>query len=325
MTNWKKAVVELARRKGRVLEKIIEDLESLLSGEQFIIKSPDWIYDQVAERKREVDLSLRGNFGTHQILIIIECRDHGRRQGTPWIEQLYQKTKDLRANAVVAISSSGFSGPAMIKAEKFGIELRTLTTFHPEEIVSWLKPPIVVFSNNLIQVMHVNYEVTDNDNIGLIEPVDSEERKTLWQDTTKGSDPMLLLANGKKMSINDFVLAVNDQNDNFLHKDILPNANPVLKSISINLYNPDQLLYIEANEIQYRIIRIDIDVNCFTIEKEIRPETGFIYQSEEKVLGGRIDYHFQITDVNKLSLSLQNDMEKNKQNLIVVYKSNPKT
>lgn len=133
-------------RTGRDLELLVKALERMdLQGA--IVKSPDFLYDKVAEENREVDVSIKTRIGTHEIIIIFECRDRKTKPGPDWIEQLAQKTKDLGAHKVVAVSSSGFTKSAAKKALKNNIELRTLEGITSKEIFSWFSPqsiPVVI-------------------------------------------------------------------------------------------------------------------------------------------------------------------------------------
>ena len=54
-------------------------------------------------------------------MLMIECRDHSRKQSSDWTEQLVTKTKALKANKVIAISHKGFYAPAIKLAKKHGI------------------------------------------------------------------------------------------------------------------------------------------------------------------------------------------------------------
>ncbi len=124
---------------GQSLEKLVEVLEKMdMAGAE--IKTRDKIYDKVAKEPREVDVSVRFRKGSHDFLIIFECRDRKRKNGPDWIEQITQKTRDLGANKVIAVSSSGFTQGAIEKAKQHNIKLRTLEEITPQEIFDWFIP-----------------------------------------------------------------------------------------------------------------------------------------------------------------------------------------
>lgn len=101
MPNWKQ------------FEKLVARIETALSPIGAKISCPDRIPDLTTGELREVDASIRYMVGTIPILIIIECRDRKRHQGSEWIEQLAIKRDHLGAAKCIAVSSSGFTKPAV--------------------------------------------------------------------------------------------------------------------------------------------------------------------------------------------------------------------
>ncbi|MDW5549484.1 restriction endonuclease [Methanosarcina sp.] len=142
-------------RKGRELEELVATLEKGLSGSSIKITSPDFVEDIVLEEKREVDVSLRFTMGSHDFLLVFECRDHKKTQDVMWIEQLATKRDDICVNKLIAVSSNGFSENARKKAHAKNIELRTLKEIDPKEILGWFQAKkLTVFSLkwNIIKV-----------------------------------------------------------------------------------------------------------------------------------------------------------------------------
>jgi len=122
------------RRKGRNLEEVVKLLEEALIEQNIEVKSPDYIPDKDTGQPREVDISLRGNIGSSKFLIIIECRDRIEMPDSTWIEQIACKRESVGADKVIAVSSTGFTEPAKIKAQKNKIELRTFEEIDPQEM-----------------------------------------------------------------------------------------------------------------------------------------------------------------------------------------------
>jgi hypothetical protein len=126
-------------RKGKDLELLVAHLEDHLGPLGIRVESPDFIPDKDALQLREVDISLRSQIGSSNILVIVECRDRKGDEDVRWIEQLSKKRESVGADKAVAVSSSGFSEPAKIKAMKENIELRTLSEVDTDEIGKWFK------------------------------------------------------------------------------------------------------------------------------------------------------------------------------------------
>lgn len=82
---------------------------------------------------RQIDVSIRrGNS-----LTIVECRLHRRPQDVNWIEELAGRRLSFRADAVIAVSASGFTIGARRKASAIGVVLRQLEELSDDEIQNW--------------------------------------------------------------------------------------------------------------------------------------------------------------------------------------------
>lgn len=82
---------------------------------------------------RQIDISIR----REEILTLIECRIHNKPQDVKWIEELIGRRISLQAESVIAVSHSGFTKGAILKAKRHGIILRDLKTLTEEEILQW--------------------------------------------------------------------------------------------------------------------------------------------------------------------------------------------
>jgi hypothetical protein len=80
---------------------------------------------------REVDILIEVGGGLTRVQIAVESRDRGRKDDIQWVDHLIGKYALLPIDRVLAISRTGFSGAAKLKAELHGIELVS-----PEEIAS---------------------------------------------------------------------------------------------------------------------------------------------------------------------------------------------
>lgn len=85
------------------------------------------------EQSRQIDITVR----REEKLTLVECRIHRGKQNVKWIEELIGRRISLRADAVIAVSATGFTKGAIKKAKAFGIILRDLVTLTEEEISSW--------------------------------------------------------------------------------------------------------------------------------------------------------------------------------------------
>ncbi|WP_100178204.1 restriction endonuclease [Bradyrhizobium nitroreducens] len=88
------------------------------------------------DQSRQIDI----NIDRDGEKIHVECRVHKNPQDVKWIEELIGRRASLRPDAMIAVSSSGFTEGAIKKAAAFSIHLRTLSTLTDDEIRLWVDP-----------------------------------------------------------------------------------------------------------------------------------------------------------------------------------------
>jgi hypothetical protein len=115
-------------------EQMIARIHELLEGEGSQVEWNEHIPDpDNPGRLRQIDVVVRKD----GFLGLIECRIHKSKQNVKWVEELIGRRISLKADAVVAVSSNGFTGGAIKKAAKHGIVLRDLLSLSDDEIRSW--------------------------------------------------------------------------------------------------------------------------------------------------------------------------------------------
>src|SRR6266498_971369 len=100
-------------------ETLITNIERLLAPQGAYVRYNDFIPDKITGEPRQVDGSIRYKANGVSVLITIECRERAKIDDVTWIEQLATKRKDIGASATIAVSSSGFTKPALIKARAY--------------------------------------------------------------------------------------------------------------------------------------------------------------------------------------------------------------
>lgn len=121
-------------RAGRYLEVLVGQLEHLLGVGTLTVRSPEFIPNRHTGDPVEVDVTLRGRVGSTDVLVALECRDRGKREGVNWIRELATKRDDIGAAAIVAVSRSGFTKDATAEAASRGVVLKTLLRLSEKEI-----------------------------------------------------------------------------------------------------------------------------------------------------------------------------------------------
>lgn len=115
-------------------EKQIHRIHSLLEQEGSSVTWNDKVQDpDNPDRTRQIDISIRRDGQ----LTLVECRLHKRTQDVNWIEELIGRRASLKADAVIAVSASGFTEGAKRKSRTHGVILRDLVGLTEEEIRHW--------------------------------------------------------------------------------------------------------------------------------------------------------------------------------------------
>jgi len=190
-----------AKPAWREFEKLIARIEKAMAPSGAIVKTPDRVLDKTTGSPREVDATIRYQVGTCPILITIECRDRTSIEDVTWIEQLVEKRRSIGASITVAVSSSGFTAPAITKAMASGIEVRTLTDTTADDFVKWLRFQNVVVRILKTEVTSIRLDLYDVPDGAVISPVLQESYKR------QGPQAPLFIRNsdGKQISIEDFL------------------------------------------------------------------------------------------------------------------------
>jgi hypothetical protein len=115
-------------------EQMIARIHELLEGEGAHVEWNEKITDpENSKRLRQIDVVVRKD----GFLSLIECRIHKHKQDVKWIEELIGRRISLNADAVIAVSSNGFTSGATKKAAKYGIFLNDLLSLSDDEIKFW--------------------------------------------------------------------------------------------------------------------------------------------------------------------------------------------
>jgi Restriction endonuclease len=121
-------------KESEQFEQQIHRIHELLDGSGATVIWDDRIADpDNPSRARQIDITIRRNGK----VTIVECRQHRSPQDVQWIEELIGRRVSLRADGVIAVSSSGFTAGALRKASAHGIILRDLQDLTEAEVKVW--------------------------------------------------------------------------------------------------------------------------------------------------------------------------------------------
>jgi hypothetical protein len=284
-------------RKGRGTELVLKELESLTLRDQAEIKSPDYIIDVVTRRPREVDISIRHKMGTHKFLTVIECRDRKEKEDVTWIEQIVTKTKNIQANRVIAVSTSGFTSGAKDLAQHENIVLRTLRDFKANETTEWMDTntfealeKMVMLRDIYIQLVQV--DLKDKNKAKNYEAnYKLELNKKEFKESLTGSYVNLLEI-------------INNENNDFFFNDLNIGI-PVIKKMRLT-FTPENRYLFKFEDRIYHIKYIDVEMECSIILKSIPITKTIRYAEEEKPFLDKVDYGFTLNE-KQVFISLAKD------------------
>lgn len=129
-------------KSGRLLEVMVHRLQELLVHEGVIVTSPDKFCDKDGKVIGEIDVTLRFEFGGCEVVVGMECRDWpsaNRRQGVGWIEAIKGKRDRLTVDKMIAVSTTGFTEPAVDFADSCGIDLWAVEDVSKLDLHGWFE------------------------------------------------------------------------------------------------------------------------------------------------------------------------------------------
>lgn len=106
-------------------QRLVTLLTATLAGHARVTESA-MLQDRVTGEQREVDVLVVATTATYNINLGIEVIAWGRRADTPWVEKMRAKHDNLLTDKLILVSESGFSSPAKLKAQFYGIETLTI-------------------------------------------------------------------------------------------------------------------------------------------------------------------------------------------------------
>lgn len=260
-------------RDWREFEKRIARIEAVLAPRGAVVKSPDRVQDLVLGSWREVDASIRYRLGTVPVLITIECRLHKATQDDTWIEQLASKRQKIGAAKTIAVSSSGFSEPAIKTANLYGIELRQVDELSAEEILGWL---------NLTSIVHrVQHSTLEAFNAQLRAEPGDQSPPTLAPDVAQAFEADLVNApvfttrrGSRTLTVNDLWRAVQLQNPD-VYEGVPDDGSKVRRNFKIEL--PKGLIYVETTDGPRSVETLELGFDLFIERLETPAITSEAY------------------------------------------------
>jgi len=257
-------------RSWRRFEELVARIERTLGPRGAVVKCPDHIPDKFTGQLREVDASVRFPIGTVEILITIECRDRSSVQDVTWIEQLPAKKDAVGAAKTVAVSSSGFTQPAIERAESLGIEVRQITEITDDDIFQWFPIKEITTFVNRSGVVGVHLILE-----GVDQPEKVEFDKTVQDLLGQNQGRALVFTkrpDGEKLSLDDLINKCKDRANDFFVSGLPDDGSRISRTLKLTF--PPQKLFIQLTSGPCAISALLITFELF-VERSTIPISGF--------------------------------------------------
>lgn len=114
---------------GIAFEKVVAAIQSQLDPAATVTHD-EVIVDRLGH-SRQFDVVVRGVFAAQKMLGVIECKDLGKKVGTPEVDAFITKASEVNANFKILVSRNGFSKPALEKCAHYGIQALSLLDKDP--------------------------------------------------------------------------------------------------------------------------------------------------------------------------------------------------
>jgi hypothetical protein len=280
----------------RAFEQLVARIERALLPQGAIVQSPDKIVDKNTGQPREVDASIRYQLGSAPILITIECRDRISTQDVTWIEQLASKRLSVGADLTIAVSSTRFTGPAVMAAERLGIQLRLIEDITDQEIAKWAHDFVVrvrLLDWKIIRIAHHLHDRLQDVKIG-------SPLAELFQSHTSSSELILFYECRTNRSVSAKMLL-----DSTLQRNAVA-VNQPKRRFTIRLEAPPDTYWVPTNHGERTLHSLEVEIDARFVVGAFDLTSVYEYSTANAPVAHIAEGSFQIDDNETLILSVVN-------------------
>jgi len=262
---------------GSVFESLIASIQQSVHN-RANIETNKKVKDVDTGKLRQIDISLRLSDGPTEFFAIIEVRDRSRPVGAPYIGEISDKRRSVRADAAFIVSRLGFTKPALIKAEQLGIRVLTYDEATNADWSNWLQCKQMIVCNRKYDNVKVVFAAFGSNQILNI----SSEIRHIFENNknakiikTKDGNPYISFPELANRAIN----SVTEQ----LFKGVPLDGSHKQRSVVINEDKLVPPLYIEDSKGQLsRIGKMRIDLACYLDEVQFPFKLMKYHQADAK-------------------------------------------
>jgi hypothetical protein len=213
---------------------------------------------------RQIDISLRLSDGPTEFFAMIEVRDHSRPVGAPYIGEISDKRRSVRADAAFIVSRSGFTKSALTKAEKLGIRALTYDEATNADWSNWLQcKTMSVYARKYDSVKLVFAEFGSNHILNL-----SSENKQIFKNN-KNAKILKTIDGAPFISFPELINRIINSIVEQIFKEVPLDGTHQQRSVVISEGQLAPPLYIEGADGQLRRIgKMRLDISCYLEESQ---------------------------------------------------------
>jgi hypothetical protein len=158
------------------------------------VQSPESFYRN-GKQIGEIDVTLRGRFGTANIFVGIECRARPSEgpQGVAWLNEIVGKKENLCVDKMIAVSTTGFVPEALETAREQRIDLLTFSDYDGP------------YEPGMLQTIEFGWNEQSHRISGVIE-METDPKTAPWDLTFKADTPIFRRPQDDRLiSLNEFI------------------------------------------------------------------------------------------------------------------------
>lgn len=252
-------------KKGKSFEDLISWIHACIAEKAKVVPNAK-IPDKDSGELRQVDIAIHVTDGPYQMLIILEVRDHKRPVGSGYIEEIKSKKDSVDADAAVIVSKSGFTKPAIQKADNNNIRIMTYDEALRDSWVEWAEMKKITVFNHNFEILRVDFTFAHELDITSAKAFSTMLNVKLKPDQVK----FQVEGGSKQFDINSLIKQALDKNPS-TWEGVGHNAPAVKKRFTINITNKLPVNLVAAG-LLIPVKQLGVVVNLKVIEEE-RPFT----------------------------------------------------
>jgi hypothetical protein len=239
---------------GKDLEELIAFVERALVPEGGTVETRKRVFMESGVQEVEFDVTVRGKLGSADMSLLLECRDRPSQGAAPaaWIRELHGKRQQYRLHKVIAVSTTGFSEPAVKAASDLDVELRTVKRLDIDAFRGWLLMTHFVVGRREAHLSKAKMLVSQHEPPNVQDAV-----REVLRNATGESKILKAIKSGETSVAKHAFLAIVEQNDLFAR--VEPNGPDLNVGILAEYVNDEDHFVIETALGDVRVMAIEFE------------------------------------------------------------------